>query len=47
MQLFLCFIVMQNIQIFYEGPIMFVVICCFCFLWLAMEFKSFPVLRNS
>ena len=28
-QLLLCSVVMQNIQIFYDGPVMFVVICFF------------------
>ena len=28
LQLFWCSIVMQNIQIFYGGPVMFVVTCC-------------------
>ena len=34
LQLLLCFIVMQNIQIFYGGPVMFVVTC--------FEFKFEP-----
>ena len=32
-QLLLCSIVMQNIQIFYGGPVMFVVTCFFLIIW--------------